>query len=219
MGEDRSGSKPTHGTLAPLPLWALGAKVPSIATIIGILWSVGYPPGEWAFMSVLLSCCLAGIDLLKLLPVLLVGRLMSPSTRTRAIPGPRSVFRPDIDPETSHVSLAEAVQSRKIGAIIGGLVFRVTAWSITLLGAAYVGPVLALPPLDLSVASFFIAALCVVLSVMLVSMGTATLGFFLAGSRTGGLWRQLMLAHILQFLGIVDWPTKGERRSTPEQSG
>ena len=219
MSEDRNGSEKTYGTLVPISLWALGAKVPTIVATVGILWTADYPRGEWAFAAVLLFVSLAVIKSLVLLPVLLVGLLVLPVRRTLAKVGPKNVFRPDIDPDTSHLTMSEVVRARKQGAIMGTLSRRVVPWSVALFGVAYAAPLLGLPPLELSVGLFVVAALCLVLSPTLVALGTATLGFFLAESRTGGLWRQLLLTHLLQFGGMIDLPAMGEGRPTHEDDG
>lgn len=217
MSGDGVGSKETYGTLVPIPLWALGAKVPTIVATVGILWTADYPRGEWAFAAFLLFVCLAIIQNLGLLPVLLLSLLVLPVRRKLAKVGSQTIFRPGIDPERSPLTMSEAARARKQGAIMGALSRRVAPWSVALFGVAYVAPRLGLPPLELSVAVFFIAALCLVLSPTVVALGTATLGFSLAESRTGGLWRQLLVTHLLQFGGIIDLPTGNDQRPTRGQ--
>lgn len=218
MGAHRSSTTPKYGTLAPMPLWALGAKVPTIAAVIGILWSADYPQGEWAFLALLLGCCVALTRGLMLLPLLIVGGLMARANRPRMPFGPQTVFRPTVDPGTSPVSMEEAVQARKVGAVLGGFGSRVVTWSIAIFSVTYIAPLLTLPRLDLSVAVFTIAAFCLVLSAVLVSLGTSTLALFLDKSRGQRLWRQLFATHILQFMGMVDWPIDMEHRSARKQN-
>ena len=205
--EEGRGTGSTYGTLVPLWLWRLGVKVPTVVTTVGILWSADYPRGEWPFAAVLLFCCLVGVQVLPCLMVVPVVLLVSGKRRVPLKIRSRGVFNPDIDPETSPLSMAEAVQARKVGALVGGLFFRFVGWSVALLVAAWVAPTVGLPPLDLTVVSFSLAGLCLVLSLILVSLGTATLGFLLAESRSERLWRQLLFIHILQFVGVVNHPS------------
>ena len=218
MDEERSSSESTYGTLVPLPLWQLGAKAPNIAATIGILWFVDYPQGEWVFVAVLLWVCLAGIQLFALLPMLLFS-LLSRARGRSANARPPSVFRPDVYPDRSLLSISEAAHRHELATLVGGLSRRVINWSVALFGAGRLAPLLGLPGLELSLALFFILGLCLVISLLLVSLVTATLAFCLSGSRCRGLWRQTLLTHMLQFVGIIRWPTTREGHSAQEESG
>ncbi len=209
MDNGKSASELTYGTVAPLPMAALAGQIPAIVTTIGILWFADFPRAEWPFAVLVFWIFRPVGHLLTLLPILLI--LLPFLLLKRRWPkfDSRSIFNPEIDPETSAVSVSEAVQSRKIGAVIGALSRGIVAWCVVLIGSAQFAPLIGLSPLNLSIGMFAVAALCLVLSAILVSLGTASLGFYLSDDRTDELWRQLWLTHSLQFLGIINWPSYG----------